>query len=454
MWCTVIVGAGAAGSVLANQLSEDGNVSVLVLEAGGDNSKVLETKIPLMFAKLFHSEHDWDYYTVEQEALASRRLYWPRGRILGGSSSMNAMMYHHCSASDFDEWATEYGCKGWSYEDLAPHLRLMEKFTPNPARPAIDPAHRGSTGIWHTGYSWLTKITEDGFLPACEESGIPPNDDINTATGSLGVTRFQTFIDGTGKRSSLATAFLPPEVLKRPNLYVACGVQVTRVLFDKLHGPKPTAIGVEFQTSRGGDRFQVHANREVILCGGTVNTPQLLMLSGIGPEEELRKHGIHTVHANEHVGKHMKDHLCSNGILCRAKKGETLDYLNSDLMAIPALVRWLLFGTGPLTSNVAEAAAFVRTFEHQLPGSQRDWVPKDYTSGSDAPDLEIIGAPLAFVHHGEDLPPDGANVFSVAPISLRPQSAGTITLKSSEPFDHREILRPSILVRVQLGTDC
>lgn len=432
----VIVGAGAAGCVLASKLSEDRDVSVLLLEAGGDNTKVLETKIPLMFSKLFHSDHDWDYYTVEQEAVASRRMYWPRGRIIGGSSSMNAMMYHHCSSSDFDEWVSVHGCKGWGYEDLVPHLRVMENFTPNSARPAIDEANRGSLGKWQTGYSWLSQIVEDGFLPACDDVGIPPNSDINTADGSLGVTRFQSFIDKKGQRSSLATAFLPPEVMKRPNLYVACGAHVTKILFDRISGSKPTAIGAEFQVSRGGQRYQMHAKREVILAAGSVNTPQTLMLSGIGPEEELRKHEISPVYANGNVGKQLKDHLCSNGVLCKAKTGSTLDYLANDVKAIPALVQWLLFGTGPLTSNVGEAAAFVRTFEYEFPGSTGA-APKDYTSGDQAPDLEIIGAPIAFIHHGEEQPLDDANVFSLAPVGLRPQSSGRIGLRSSDVFDHR-----------------
>ncbi|KAG6034616.1 hypothetical protein E4U41_006478 [Claviceps citrina] len=430
----VIVGAGAAGSVLANQLSEDEDVSVLLLEAGGDNTKVLEAKIPLMFPRLFHTEHDWEYYTVEQRAVASRRMYWPRGRIIGGCTSMNAMMYHHCSASDFDEWVSEHGCTGWGYDDLAPYFRSMEKFTPNPSRPAIDVTERGTDGLWHTGYSWLSRIVEDGFLPACAQVGIPANGDVNTINGSLGVTRFQTFIDSKGQRSSLATAFLSRDVLQRPNLHVACGAQVTRILFDRIRVSKPTAIGVEFQVSKCGPRFQLHAKKEVILSAGAVNTPQILMLSGIGPEGHLKKHGISLVRANEHVGQHMKDHLGSNTISCKAKDGMTLDYLTSRVKAIPALARWLLLGTGPLTSNVGEAAAFVRTFEHRFPAS--DVVPKDETSGENAPDMEIVGAPIAYIHHGEEMAMDNAGVFTLAPVGLRPRSSGSVTLKSSDAFEH------------------
>lgn len=203
---TVIVGAGAAGCVLASKLSEDPNISVLLLEAGGDNTSLLESKVPVMFSKLFHTKHDWDYYTVEQPSLASRRLYWPRGRVIGGSTSLNAMMYHHCSKSDFEEWVSVHGCEGWGYNDISPYLRCMENFTPNPARPAIDIRNRGSSGEWRTGYTWLSEIVDKGFLPACQEAGIPAVADVNTPDGSLGATRFQTFIDPKGQRSSFATA--------------------------------------------------------------------------------------------------------------------------------------------------------------------------------------------------------------------------------------------------------
>lgn len=185
----MVIGAGAAGCVLASKLSEDKNVTVLILEAGGDNRKVFETKVPLMFPKLFHTQHDWDYYTVEQPGLANRQLYWPRGKSLGGSTSLNAMMYHHCSKSDFDEWAEVYGCAGWNYDDLVPYLRGMERFTANPRRPAIDSQHRGTSGQWQTGYSWLSDIVENGFLPACEDARIPAIVDVNTCHGNSEVTK-------------------------------------------------------------------------------------------------------------------------------------------------------------------------------------------------------------------------------------------------------------------------
>ncbi|KAJ5937355.1 hypothetical protein N7454_004655 [Penicillium verhagenii] len=430
----VIVGAGAAGCVLASKLSEDENTSVLLLEAGGDNSNVLATKIPLIYSELFHTEHDWDYYTAEQPNLSSRRLYWPRGRILGGSTSMNTMMYHHAAPSDYDEWASAHGCKGWAYDDLAPYFRRMEKFTPNPARPAIDVEKRGSDGVWNTGYTWLSEIGEKGFIPACEAVGIPANPDINTKDGTLGVTRIQTSIDQKGQRASLATAFLTPEVLKRPNLYVACHAHVTKVLFDCLTSETPTAIGVQLQGNRDGKPFNVHARREVILSSGAINTPQTLLLSGIGPADELAGLGIPVVQDSRAVGKNLKDHFCPTPIICKAKPAYTLDYLRNPIKALPALLQWKIFGTGPLTSNVGEVVAFIRTEDFSFPGSSGG-PPADLTSGPNAPDIELIAAPLSFVHHGEEIPLDAEGVLTIGPIHLRPSSSGTISLKSRDAFE-------------------
>ncbi|KAJ5731633.1 uncharacterized protein N7483_006141 [Penicillium malachiteum] len=421
----VIIGAGAAGCVLASKLSEDKNTSVLLLEAGGNNENVLASKVPLMFGELFHSEHDWDYNTVEQLALASRKLYWPRGRILGGSTSLNAMMYHHCAKSDYDEWVSVHGCQGWGYDDLVPYFRRMEKFTPNPSRPAIEAGNRGAEGKWKVG--------------------IPAIPDVNTKEGTLGgVTRFQTFIDQKGQRSSMATAFLTPEVLKRPNLYIGCHAHVTRVLFDCLTTEVPTTIGVEFRSSKdpNSESFQVHARREVILSGGAINTPQLLLISGIGPADELTPLGIPIINNSRAVGKNLKDHLCPTPIICKANPSYTLDYLKSPIKSLPALLRWKLFGTGPLTNNVGEVAAFLRTVDFNF--SESSSHPADFTSGSVGPDIELIAAPLSFIHHGEEPAAEGEGMFSIVPTHLRPLSTGTISLRSRNPFDH-PIINPKYL---------
>ncbi|QIX00308.1 hypothetical protein AMS68_005825 [Peltaster fructicola] len=430
----VIIGGGTAGSVLASRLTEDANVDVLVLEAGGDNRSILETKIPLTFGKLFHSEHDWNYYTTPQENVSHRELFWPRGKMIGGSSSMNAMMSHVCDRQDFDEWKEKFGCVGWGYNDILPYMRKSEKFTPNPNRPAISTEHRGDSGPWLTGYSWLTEIGETGFLGGCEEVGIPNNPDINTPAGTLGCTRFQTFIDSRGQRSSAATAYLPQAVVNRANLYIGIKACVTRVLFDT-SSTEPEAIGVELRDGKDGSLYEVFARREVILCAGTINTPQTLMLSGIGPKSQLQQHGIPVIKDNAAVGSNLKDHFCTSGLICKAKSGTCLDYLSDDVKAIPALLRWLITGGGPLTSNVGETAAFVRSVDPPCP-VKTDAKPKDYGSGRIGPDIEIIGAPLMFVHHGEERAPPGVDVYSFVPIGVRPQSTGTITLKSKDPLDH------------------
>ncbi|CEJ91644.1 hypothetical protein VHEMI07345 [[Torrubiella] hemipterigena] len=435
----VIIGGGAAGSVLAGKLSEDPTVTVLVLEAGASNDKIFETKAPLLFGKLFHGEHDWNYYTTQQEGVANRELYWPRGRMLGGSSSMNAMMYHHCSKSDFDEWKDKFGCEGWSYDDIAPYFRRMEKFTPNPDRPAVNMIHRGTEGEWQTGYAHLNPIIEKGWIPGCEQTGIPYNEDINTPNGSLGVTRFQTFIDPKGTRSSMATAYLNSKVQQRRNLFVATGAHVTRILHDLVSAEKPKAIGVEFQTSKTSDKYEVHAKREVILCGGAINTPQILKLSGIGPAEELRRHHIGVVYENNAVGENLKDHFCSTGIHAKSKPGLSMDYLKDDIKAIPALAQWLLTGKGPLTSNVGESAAFVRSTEMKFDATTKGNEPKDHGSGGVGPDIEFIAAALGYIHHGEEPGIPGEELFSFVPIGLRPQSKGTVTLRSNDPFEHPNI---------------
>ncbi|KAI8911405.1 hypothetical protein DFJ77DRAFT_97381 [Powellomyces hirtus] len=433
----VIIGGGTAGSVLASRLTEDSSISVLVLEAGGTNN-ILEAQAPLTFNKLFKTDKDWNYETTPQQNVAGRELYWPRGKLLGGSSSLNAMMFHHASFSDYDEWEQVFGCKGWGYEDMKPFFRKAEQFTPNIARTPVDPLHRSSDGVWQVGHSYLSEIGGKGFVGGCVEAGIPFSPDVNTPKGTEGVAHIMTFIDKNGRRSSAATAYLPPAVQKRPNLTIAINVLVTRIIFEETNA-KPRAIAVELGNERNGQKYYVSAKQQIILTAGSINTPQTLMLSGVGPQSTLEKFNIPVVVDNPNVGSHLKDHFCSSGILCKAKPGTTLDYLTSDIKAIPALARWLITGGGPLTSNIAECSAFFKSTDPTLPVTHALTKPENkpelHGSLGVGPDLEIIGAPIAFIDHGFTPGPPGDNVFSMVPIGLRPRSSGTITIRSTDPWD-------------------
>ncbi|TFV57486.1 glucose-methanol-choline oxidoreductase [Mycobacterium sp. PS03-16] len=374
----VVVGTGSAGSVVANRLSADPGVTVLVLEAGPhDKDKFVH--IPAAFSKLFRSELDWDYRTEPQKELDGRELYWPRGRMLGGSSSMNAMMWVRGYAADYDEWAQHAG-EQWSFAAVEPYFRRIEA---GPLVISRQRSPRASTA------AWLAAVRELGF--AIES----PNTDAPEGFCETRVTQRR------GARWSAADAYLRP-ALRRDNLTLLTDALATRVLIED-----GRAVGVEFR--HGGATRTVRATREVILCGGAINSPQLLMLSGIGDRERLADHGIATVvHAPE-VGQNLMDHLCvplgfnvAHDSLFTAEK--PLELLN-----------YLLRRRGMLTSNVGEAYGFVR--------SRPDL---------DLPDLELIFAPAPFFDEGIGDPYDGhAVVFG--PILLTPHSRGTVTLRSADP---------------------
>lgn len=274
----IVVGTGSAGSVVANRLSADPAASVVVLEAGPkDKNRFIH--IPAAFSKLFRSEVDWDYLTEPQKQLDGREIYWPRGKMLGGSSSMNAMMWVRGFAADYDEWGVLAG-QDWDFAHVAKYFAKIED-GPLVISPQRSP--RGSTA------TWLTAVQECGH-------GIDtPNCDAPEGFCETRVTQRR------GARWSTADAYLKP-VLRRPNLTLLTEATVTRVVFD---GQR--AVGVEF--AQGGPRKVVRARREVVLSGGAVNSPQLLMLSGIGDREQLAAHGIDVVHHAPEVGQNLMDHL-------------------------------------------------------------------------------------------------------------------------------------------------
>jgi choline dehydrogenase len=386
----IIVGAGSAGCVLANRLSEDPGVSVLLLEAGERDSKQ-EIHIPAAFAKLFKSQLDWAYETESEPHLNNRRLYWPRGKVLGGSSSMNAMIYMHGAKSDYDHWQ-DLGNEGWSFSNVLPYFKKAE--------------HRKRTGDGTGGQLNVTNLRcvnplSKAFVEAGQTIGLKRNDDFN-GESQEGVGLYQV-TQKNGQRHSTAAAYLKP-ALSRPNLTVITGAHVAKIDVETTR-----AVGVTYL--KNGVLERVRAEREIILSGGAVNSPQLLLLSGIGPADELKRVGIPVVVDLPGVGKNLQDHLHA-GVVYACKQAITLETAQS----LGNVFRYLTRKQGPLTSNVAEAGGFVKT--------QADLA---------APDIQFHFAPAYFLRHGFDNPKKGYGMTFTATV-LRPQSRGEITLRSSDPF--------------------
>jgi choline dehydrogenase len=391
----IIVGAGSAGCVLANRLTEDSSVKVLLLEAGSPDKKQ-EIHIPAAFAKLFKTPLDWNYETEPEPQLSNRKLYWPRGKMLGGSSSLNAMIYMRGAVSDYDGWQ-RLGNEGWSFNDLEPYFKKAE----HQERGASN--YHGTNGPLNVADLRSPNPLSQAFVEAGQTLGLKRNDDFNGETQE-GVGLYQV-TQKNGQRHSTAAAYLKP-VLSRPNLTVITQAHVTKIDIEK-----PNAVGVTYL--RNGVLEQVRADREIILSGGAVNSPQLLMLSGIGPAEELKTLGIPVVFDLPGVGKNLQDHLQA-GVIYACKQPITLETAQS----IGNVFKYLTRKQGPLTSNVAEAGGFVKT-----------------RADLAAPDIQFHFAPAYFLRHGFDNPKKGYG-FSIGATVLHPQSRGEITLRSSDPFAH------------------
>ena len=390
----IIVGAGSAGCVLANRLSADAARRVVLLEAGGrDWSPFIH--MPAGIARLAGDRSvNWNYTTEPEPALEGRRLWWPRGRVLGGSSSINAMCYTRGQPQDYDGWALQ-GAHGWSYAEVLPFFRRAE----DQARGAD--AWHGSGGPLAVSDLRFRSELSQAFLDAAGECGLPANPDFNGARQE-GVGWYQV-TQKDGRRASAATAYLRP-ALGRPNLHVVTGALVTRLVL-----ANGRVVGVEYR-ERGAIRT-MHA-AHVTLSGGSINSPQLLMLSGIGPAAELGRLGLRVVADLPGVGANLQDHLdyCT---LVKSRRPDSYDF--SPLGEAWVGLRYLLTRSGPGSSNIAEAGGFLRSG----------------AAVNDRPDVQLHFVPAQLDDHGRNrLPGHGYTLHCCA---LRPASRGRITLASTDP---------------------
>jgi len=395
----IIVGAGSAGCVLANRLSEDPSVRVLLLEAGAKDRSP-NIKIPAAFPKQFHTKLDWDYATEPEPHVDNRSLYLPRGKSLGGSSSMNAMLYVRGRPLDYDLWERQ-GAAGWSYADVLPYFLRSE----DNARGASE--FHGTGGPLRVTDQRSPRPLNRRLLAASEAAGIPRIADYNGPEQD-GVSMFQVN-QRNGRRWSTADAYLRP-VMGRPNLEVRTRVTVLGV---DIEGGRAT--GVRLSDRRGREQ-SVRAEREVLLSAGAIGSPQLLLLSGIGPADELRDAGVEPRHDLPGVGRNLQDHPFLT-VLWEVSDQQTLYGAEKP----KPLAEWALRRTGPLSSTVAEVVAFHRT-----------------RGGLPAADVQLHMGAAYFEDHGAET--YDAHCMVIAPVLISPQARGRIWLRSADPVAKPRIL--------------
>jgi choline dehydrogenase len=388
MYDYVIVGAGSAGCVLASRLSEDPSLQVLLLEAGPPDTKE-NVHVPLGYLQLGGTDVDWDYHSKPEAQCDGRRIPLPRGKVLGGSSSINAMVYIRGNRRDYDDW----GVSGWSFAELLPYFLKAE----DNARGASQ--WHGVGGPLPVSEQRSGNVMSRAFVDAAEQAGLARNEDFNGAEQD-GVGMYQVTQRG-GMRASTAVAYLHP-AMERENLTVMPYMLVNRVLFEGTR-----AVGVE--ASRLGETQELRAEREVILCGGAYNSPQLLMLSGIGPAEHLAMREIELLLDRPTVGENLSDHPASQ-LVWTTPEPESL------LLALEpaALEEFEATQTGPFASNLAESGGFARV-----------------GAGAEAPDIQFHFAPVHIVDEGMS-DPEGHGVW-VSPCLLTPRSRGSVRLASADP---------------------
>ena len=424
----VIVGGGSAGSVMASRLSENRGVTVCLLEAGGRGTGIL-VRAPALVAAMVSGRpkiNNWAFRTEPQAELNGRRGFQPRGKALGGSSAINAMLYVRGQPQDYDDWAN-LGCDGWDWASVLPIFRKAERN----ARGQSD--WHGDDGPLQVGDQSQPRPISHAFLEACAQNQLPSTEDFNgPAQEGAGLYQVTQFHDGPkrGERCSAAAAYLPPEVQTRPNLTIVTGAQATGILTE---GKRAT--GVTYR--RRGRALGVTARHEVILCSGAFGSPHLLMLSGIGPEPELTRHGITPVHLSQGVGQNLQDHLD----YIASYHSPSRDMIGLNPLGLWQLaragLRWRKDGSGMFASPMAEGGGFFRT----SPALDRPDVQLHFVIG-------IVDDHLRKIHFGHG--------FSCHVCVLRPQSRGEVGLNSADPLappriDPRFLTAPEDLAAMKRG---
>ncbi|KAF9577965.1 hypothetical protein BGW38_006506, partial [Lunasporangiospora selenospora] len=442
----IVLGGGSAGCVVASRLAEDPNVKVLVLEAGYSD-ELMTVKTPAVYLLTVDTATDWKFVTTPQPHAGGRKMKQPRGKVLGGTSSMNAMMYHRGPASDYDEWAS-FGNEGWTYEECLPYFKKSEGYndsalpashprgpkTSRVARPefeTFDPAFHGTEGPWQVTHHHLHEASAK-FIHANVAEGVALNKDFNGAS-TLGVNKIQTFIDRDAVRSSLSRAFLKPEGVVpggeksgRGKIRVVYGAEVKRVLVQMRKGVK-MATGVEFLDDKNVLR-KVMAVREVLLCGGAFGSPHILLESGIGPAPMPSIPHIHTLPG---VGQNLVDHLGISVVFKARNRCHTVQSGMSFSQILPTLFQYQVRGLGSMSSQIGEAANFLRLEDIAPEFVAREKAQGTYierASGPDSPHIEIIFAPYYVRKHATIMAPDCKNYYSMIALLLNPCSTGSVTI--------------------------